>query len=95
MTGGYVMVDGTGIVKNSAAFQEITVPGIWDKVKIAVKTGKPIWLFNMVDSHGGRIGPIPLYPSDTGSENEIMLLGPVYWMDFHPNDLIEIDDKLA
>lgn len=87
------MIDGTGIIKNNLAEQEITVPGIWDKVTTAVRTGKPMYLCNMGRLNGKAFSPMAVYFSDTGTDDEIFLIGSVYWFDVHANNLVEIVDK--
>lgn len=72
MNGGYVMVDCTGIDLGNLG----TVPGLYNQVKNAVKTGKPIVLNGIVNAKQA-FTPITAYGGEESSTSVFLSFFPV------------------
>lgn len=58
MNGGYFMVDCGGLNLLSESAQTIT--GIYNRVKTAIATGKPVFANNIVWGTGNPVTPVPV-----------------------------------
>ncbi len=72
MNGGYVMVDCTGVDLGNLG----TVPGLYNQVKNAVKTGKPIALNGIVNATQA-FTPITAYGGEESSTSVFLSFFPV------------------
>lgn len=72
MKGGYIIVDCTGLDLTSAVSQSI--PGIWEKAKTAISSGKPIVAHNCVYGSGVAVSPVTCFGWNI-SANEIVIVG--------------------
>lgn len=65
MNGGYIMVDCGGC--NLLALSKQTITGIYDRVKAAYESGKPIYAVNCVYGTGVKLTPIPVFMIKQGT----------------------------
>lgn len=72
MNGGYSMVDFTGVDLNDLG----EVPGIYEKAKAAVNTGKPVVICNIVNDTQG-FSPIVAYGGEEGATSVFLSFFPV------------------
>ena len=72
MKGGYVLIDCTGIDLGDLG----TVPGIYNKVKNAVKTNKPMVLVNLVNGTQ-KFTPIVSYGGEESSTSVFLSFFPI------------------
>lgn len=65
MNGGYIMVDcgGCNLLADSAQ----TISGLYEKVKYAYESGKPIYAVNCVYGTGVPLTPIPVFMIKQGT----------------------------
>lgn len=72
MKGGYIIADCTGIDLTSVSSQSI--PGIWEKAKTAIASGKPIVAHNCVYGEGVPVSPVTCFGWYI-STTEIVIVG--------------------
>ena len=63
--GGYIMVDCSGV--NMLADSTQTIAGLYDKVKAAYESGKPILAINCEYGSGVHLTPIPVFMIKQGT----------------------------
>lgn len=66
MNGGYIMIDCTGLDLTKGSTPQ-TINGIFDRVKEAEKTGKPIFACNCKWSTNGIMSPINIFTMDSSA----------------------------
>ena len=69
MNPGYIMVDCKGM--NFLAESAQTIAGLYDRVKSAMKTGKPIYAYNCIWGTGKPVTPISVFAIDFGDDGII------------------------
>lgn len=72
MNGGYVMVDCKKL--NLLAQSAQTISGIYNAVKNAMETGKPIIANNLLYGENYPISPVHVFAKVDGSEDEYIVL---------------------
>ena len=91
MTGGYTMIDGTGIELTSET--SVTVDGIFAQVDTAYKTNKPCFVYNTTWEND-IMTPIAVMINPRSSGNYIATASTLQII-IDPNDGIEIINMLA
>lgn len=66
MNGGYIMIDCKGLDLTKGSTPQ-TINGIFDRVKEAEKTGKPIFACNCNWSTNGIMSPINIFTMDSSA----------------------------
>lgn len=93
MNGGYVLIDCTGLdlIKGST---EQTISGIFQKVKDAEKTGKPIFCVNAVWGDNGKMSPMNIMTMDA-NENLVICTSSTLQIYVNSTDVITINNLVG
>lgn len=71
MTGGYTMIDCTGLNLLSETAQ--TIPGIHAECEAAIKIGKPVFAYGVVWGTGNPMTAIPIMVNHESTETETIV----------------------
>ncbi len=92
MNGGYINVDCGGL--NLLAESAQTIAGIYDRVKTAWLTGKPIYAYNCMWGDS-PISPIPVFAIPFPESNEIICTASTLQVIVKDDDSVTINNLVS